>query len=95
MPKAQTEATKKYQKKVGLIAKSYKLKREDVDAFAAACETAGVSQASQITKMMRQGISMEDDLYIRLNAYADRFGLKVNSVVSTAVTEYLDREENK
>lgn len=51
-PKPQTVATKKYEKKAGFISKSYKLKRQTVDAFAEACETAGVSQASQLTKMM-------------------------------------------
>ena len=56
MPKAQTKASEKYQKKVGLISKSYKLKKEDVDAFTSACEKAGTSQAAQITKMMKDFI---------------------------------------
>ena len=56
MPKAQTKASEKYQKKVGLISKSYKLKKEDVDAFASACEKAVTSQAAQITKMMKDFI---------------------------------------
>lgn len=56
MPKAQTKASEKYQKKVGLISKSYKLKKEDVEAFALACEKAGISQAAQITKMMKEFI---------------------------------------
>lgn len=44
----------RYQKKAGWIAKSYKIKKADADAFAAACEKAGVSQAGQITRMMRE-----------------------------------------
>lgn len=52
-PKPQTIATRKYEQKVGYIAKSYKLKRELADQFAAACEKAGVSQAAQLSKMMR------------------------------------------
>ena len=56
MPKAQTKASEKYQKKVGLISKSYKLKKEDVETFALACEKAGISQAAQITKMMKEFI---------------------------------------
>lgn len=55
-PKQQTVASKKYQDKVGLIAKSYKLKREVVEEFANACERAGVSQSAQITKMMQEFI---------------------------------------
>lgn len=55
-PKPQTIATRKYEQKVGYIAKSYKLKRELADQFAAACEKAGVSQAAQLSKMMREFI---------------------------------------
>ena len=53
-PKPQTIATEKYGKKVGLMSKSYKLKREVVEEFASACEKAGVSQAAQLTKMMQE-----------------------------------------
>ena len=55
-PKPQTIATRKYEKKVGYMSKSYKLKRDTVEAFAKACEKSGVSQAGQITKMMKQFI---------------------------------------
>lgn len=51
-PTAQTKATKKYAAKVGLISKSYKLKREVVEEFAQACEKAGVSQAGKLTELM-------------------------------------------
>jgi len=44
----------RYHKKVGWVSKSYKLKQADIDAFAKACEKAGVSQAGQLTKMMRE-----------------------------------------
>ena len=56
MTKAQTKATDKWQKKVGIISKSFKLKKELTDEFKEACEKAGVSQASQISKMMREFI---------------------------------------
>ena len=46
----------KWNAKVGLISKSYKLKKELVEEFAKACEEAGVSQASQLSKMMKQYI---------------------------------------
>ncbi len=46
----------KWNTKAGLISKSYKLKRELTEQFAEACEKAGVSQAGQITKMMKEFI---------------------------------------
>jgi hypothetical protein len=46
----------KWNAKAGLISKSYKLKRELTEQFAEACEKAGVSQAGQITKMMKEFI---------------------------------------
>lgn len=52
-PKPQTIATKKYEAKAGFVSKSYKLKKEIVEQFAEACEAAGVSQAAQLTKMMK------------------------------------------
>lgn len=55
-PKPQTIATTKYEKKAGWTSKSYKLKIEIVDSFAEACKLAGVSQAGQLSKMMREFI---------------------------------------
>jgi hypothetical protein len=55
-PKAQTIASDKYQKKVGIIVKGFKLKRELADEFAQACERAGKSQASVISDFMREFI---------------------------------------
>lgn len=55
-PTPQTIATKKYEKKAGWVSKSYKLKRDVVEAYAQACEKAGVSAAGQLTKMMQQFI---------------------------------------
>jgi hypothetical protein len=51
-PKPQTVASKKYQDKAGWVSKTYKLKRETVEAYAEACQRAGVSAAGQLTKMM-------------------------------------------
>jgi len=45
-----------WQKKNGLIAKSYKLKRELVDEFKSACEQQGISQASAISEFMNSFI---------------------------------------
>ncbi len=58
-PKPQTIATKKYEEKAGLMSKSYKLKREVVDQFAEACDRAGVSQAAQLSKMMKDFIEKQ------------------------------------
>ena len=56
MASKQTLRNERYQKKAGWVSKSYKLKKEVVDAYAEACEKAGVSQAAQISKMMREFI---------------------------------------
>lgn len=55
-PSAQTVATEKYQKKAGYMTKGFKLKRDIVEQFETACEKAGVSQAAQITAMMKEFI---------------------------------------
>lgn len=52
-PSRQTIATEKYMKKAGWISKSYKIKREIAEAYAEACEAAGVSQAGQLMNMMK------------------------------------------
>lgn len=59
-PTKQTIATKKYEAKAGWVSKSYKMKREVVEAFADACEAAGVSQAGQLTKMMKEFIEQQE-----------------------------------
>lgn len=46
----------KWNAKAGLISKSYKLKQELVENFAKACELEGVSQAGQLSKMMKEFI---------------------------------------
>lgn len=46
--------------KAGLISKSYKLKKELVEEFATACNKAGVSQASQLTKMMKDFVESQN-----------------------------------
>lgn len=57
----QTKASAKWNKKVGYVAKSYKLKKDTVEAFAEACKTAGVSQAGQLTKMMNDFIQKVEE----------------------------------
>lgn len=55
-PSKGTIAKKKYEDKVGIIPKTYKLRREVADAFAEACDKAGVSASGQIAKMMKEFI---------------------------------------
>lgn len=53
MGKPQTEATKKYAKKVGLISKSFRLKKDLCESFKEACEQSGESQAGVITALIQ------------------------------------------
>lgn len=45
--------------KAGYVSKSYKLKKETVEAFADACQKVGVTQAGQLTKMMNEFIDQQ------------------------------------
>jgi hypothetical protein len=54
---SQTKSTEKWQKKAGYKVKSFKLKESLVNEFEKACLNAGVSQASQISIMMKEFIS--------------------------------------
>lgn len=47
----------KWNKKAGLISKSYKLKDTLVKEFAETCDKVGVSQAGQLSKMMQEFIN--------------------------------------
>lgn len=56
MTKKKETPQDRWQKKVGLISKSYKLKKELVEQFSMACKKAGISQAAQLSKMMQKFI---------------------------------------
>lgn len=58
-PTKQTIATRKYEEKAGWISKSYKLKKELVEEFAEACQSAGVSQAAKLSEFMREFINSQ------------------------------------
>lgn len=73
-PNAQTVATGKWQKEAGYMTKGFKIKRELAEQFAAACEKTGISQAKQISNMMRNFI------FLHLN---DKPVLKVYPVIFT------------
>lgn len=66
----------KWNAKAGLISKSYKLKRDLVEAFADACEKAGVSQAGQLSMMMKEFIE-------KTSKYKKRKGTDQYSLVGT------------
>jgi hypothetical protein len=57
LPKASTKASEKYQDKVGLSTRSYKLKDADADAFKKACAVNGESQAAALTALMAHYVS--------------------------------------
>ena len=56
-PSKQTIATKKYTEKVGLISKSYKLRKELTEDFADACAKRKISAAAAITEFMEKFIA--------------------------------------
>jgi len=55
-PNVQTKATQKYQQKMGLIAKSYKIRKELAEQFAETCSRVGVGQAATISRLMQEFI---------------------------------------
>jgi len=56
-PNPQTRATDKYQKKKGIISKSYKMKKTLADEFKAACEERRTGQSDTVRKLMEGYIS--------------------------------------
>ena len=61
-PSKQTIATEKYAKKVGLISKSYKLKKELTEDFAEACAKRNTSAAAALTELMEKFIEETDKM---------------------------------
>ena len=55
----------RWSKKAGYVSKSYKLKREVVEKFAKACDKAGVSKSSQLTKMMLKFVDEVEEKEIK------------------------------
>jgi len=53
---SQSKATEKWQKKTGWMSKSYKLRKDLVDQFVAACKKNGDSQASILMESMKKYI---------------------------------------
>ena len=56
MSKASTRASKKYQEKIGLAPRTYKIKSDIADAFKESCKAKSESQASVITRFMHDYI---------------------------------------
>ena len=46
----------KWNEKVGLVSKSYKLKKDLIEEFAITCKRVGVSQAGQLSILMKKFI---------------------------------------
>lgn len=61
MANTQTKATDKYQKKMGLISKSYKLKKSLTDEFAETCRRNGVGQAATLSRLMQEYIDQHKE----------------------------------
>lgn len=61
-PSKQTVATDKYAKKVGLISKSYKLKKELTEEFAYACSKRNTSASAELSKFMEKFIEETNKL---------------------------------
>lgn len=87
-PNKQTIATKKYQEKVGLVGKTYKLKKELVKQFAEACEAAGVSQAGQLSKMMREFVERikNQSEEIKMKVYFEKTNGNNNVIITDGET---------
>ncbi len=60
-PKPQTVATRKYEEKIGMISKSYKLRKELVDEFAEAAKAQGSNQSKELSRMMQEYINKWKD----------------------------------
>lgn len=56
---SQTKATAKWQAKAGYVSKAYKLKKDLVEEFKMACEKKGISQAKQLSILMRDFIESQ------------------------------------
>ena len=52
----------RWDKKNGYITKGFKMYRSQADAFAKACEKAGVSQSAKITELMEQFIKDVEEM---------------------------------
>lgn len=62
MPSKQSIATRKYEAKAGWMSKTYKLKRDVVEAFAEACEIRGVSQAGTLSAFMKEFVEQTKEM---------------------------------
>lgn len=56
MSSAQSRANRKYEAKIGMISRSYKLNKELVEEFKAACDRAGVAQSKVLSEAMKKFI---------------------------------------
>jgi len=59
MGSAKTEAQMRYQRKIGLVARSFKIKATCAESFKKACEEQNEGQAAVITRLMQAYVSGE------------------------------------
>ena len=57
MANTKTKATRKYEEKKGIIAKSYKMPKTLADEFKEVCDSLGLGQAETIRNLMTEFIS--------------------------------------
>lgn len=62
-PTAQTLATIKYEKKVGIKTKGFKLHQELIDQYEQACKMVGVNQTAKIKELMQDFIDQVNKEY--------------------------------
>ena len=60
MPNKQTESTKKYQQRIGLVAKSFKINKNLASDFKETCERLNLSQAKVISDFMKDFIAANE-----------------------------------
>ncbi len=61
-PNAQTRATTRYQEKIGLTVKSFKIKKDLSDKFKETCEKTGEGQAEVISRLMMDYIEKNKNI---------------------------------
>ena len=81
MANTQTKATTKYQEKIGLVAKTYKLKKEVVEKFAETCKEQGKGVSATLTELMCKYIEEHQ------TKSTSAFGVEFNGKSADAVNE--------
>lgn len=54
MQSARSRAVRKYEAKIGMVSKTYKVNKEIAERFKEACQSMGISQSKALTDFMRE-----------------------------------------